>query len=140
MAEGGADQQEGGKRRTLGDDRADCGLDSIEQGKLEMQIVDRIGRDAEFGKDHEVRAGGVCAVRLRKDRIPVEAHVGRPDRRGRTRDTHEAMPVQREKVVGSGAVCIHDPLAPCRPDRSISTVRSARAGIRGLPQGHPAIG
>ena len=76
-------------------DHGDLPLDLVQQRRLHMQIVDRIGRQRQFGKDHQVHAllarltdqGDVLlAVR------PGVAHVA--DRR-RRRHAHEAVGLGR---------------------------------------------
>ena len=58
--QGGAEHQHGCKVPRCLDDRGDLRLDRVEQGHLQMQIVDGIGRKREFGIDDFCSRCRVC--------------------------------------------------------------------------------
>ena len=83
--QGGAEHQHGCKIPRCLDDRGDLRLDRVEQGHLQMQIVDGIGRKREFGIEQHVdmlRVGlaGSLQNASRIIRDIRRAHLGRAGR------------------------------------------------------------
>ena len=73
-------------------------LDLVEQRILQQQIVDRVGRQAELGKDHDRRAG-LVALRGQPQRLAeIVGGVGHPGARHAAGDAHELVGVERIEV------------------------------------------
>ncbi len=106
-----ADQQHRAEAGARGDDVGDRRLDGVEQRGLQVQIVERVGRDAELGKDGEVDLRGVGAPRLLDDGVAVEADVGGAHPRRAGRHPHEAVSVHGVEMVGAARSSHHSTLS-----------------------------
>jgi hypothetical protein len=73
-------------------------LDGVQQRVLQMQIVDRIGRQAELGKDDEVHALGVRLAPEIQNPVGVGVDVADRARRRRGGHAQHALIVERVEV------------------------------------------
>ena len=76
-------------------DGRDSGLDTIEKSILKHQILDRIGRQSEFGKYQKRRALFDCPLREGKDSLDVLRGRGDLDARCARSDAEESVRVKR---------------------------------------------
>ncbi len=112
----GSDQKDRRQIGARGGDLADGRLHGIEQRRLQVKIVDRVGGDAELGKDREVDVRGIGAPRLLEDGVAIVADVRRAHARGAGGNPDEAMPMHGHEPVGAGGV-VHLGLALSRRQR-----------------------
>ena len=69
----------------------------VEHSILKQQIVDRIGRQAQLGKDHQREPGLVALGEQLQHLIAVLRRLGHRNLRHAGADSHEFMPIGREK-------------------------------------------
>ena len=70
----------------------------LEQGVLQQQVVDGVGRQSELGKHDQVDALGIALLRQLDRRLRVACRVGRRDHRRGSGDPHHAVPVDAHEV------------------------------------------
>ncbi len=75
-------------------DRGDPCFDRIQHRILQQQLVQRIGRDAEFREHHHGRAGRIPLAGQLQRRLDVERRIGRLHARHGRRDADELVAVQ----------------------------------------------
>ena len=72
-----------------------------------VEIVQRVGRNAEFRIDDQIDPRRVGPFRLLQNGIPIEAHIGGAHARRAGGHPDEAMTVHRKKMLGTGAISAH---------------------------------
>ena len=86
------------------------GLDRVEEGVLQEQIVDRVGGEVELGEDGEVDIRPVRAPRFLENGIAIEANIRGTDPRGAGGHPDKAMSMQGHEVLAAPGL-IHFGLA-----------------------------
>jgi hypothetical protein len=97
-AQRGADDQDGKQLARCLDDPGDRALDFVEQGILQQQVLDGVGRKSQLGEDHD---GGACLVALtgQPQRLgEVVAGVGDAGTGNAARHTDEVVRIEREEI------------------------------------------
>jgi len=89
--QGRADDQYRSEFAARCNDVSDRCLDRIEQGGLKVQIIKRIGRQAQFGINQKIYPGLVRTSGFRQDCVPVEGNVGGPNLRCAGSDPDKAV-------------------------------------------------
>jgi len=79
------------------DEALDRAGNAVEHGVLKQEIVDRIGRQAQFGEHHQRDAGLVARGDQSQRLIGVRRRLGNRNPRHAGGDPHELVPVGREK-------------------------------------------
>ena len=82
------------------DELVDGALDGVEQRVLEQEIVDRVGRQAQFGKDHQRGVKRIAFAREPQGLGEVGRHVGDPHARHAGGDADEVVGVERIELGG----------------------------------------
>jgi hypothetical protein len=104
-AQGRADQQQRSQARRFGDHPGGGGLDRVEQGLLQQQVLDRVGREPELGEDREGRPGFVAGPGQVEHRVGVAGGIARMAAPRAGRHPGEAVTVQgpeARREVGKG--------------------------------------
>ena len=90
-----ADDEHGPQLRAFRGEPRDPGLDRVEEGVLQEQVVDRVGGEVELGKDGEVDAARVRLAGQLQRLVDVEGDVAGRGARARRGDADEAVAVDR---------------------------------------------
>ena len=87
----------------------DFGVDRVEQRVLQVKIVERVGRQAQFGIEQHIDMTGRRALCLVENTARIIGDVRRSYLRRAGRHSHETVSVQVEKGVAGavGHVCRH---------------------------------
>ena len=93
-AERRADQQQRPEIGRFGDHPGGGGLDRVQQGLLEQQVLDRVGREAEFGEDRQRGPRIVAPPGEVEDRVGVALGLGRVAPACAGRNPGEAVAVE----------------------------------------------
>ena len=99
-----ADHQHREQRLRGLDDLGDQFLDLVEQRILQQQILDRVGRQSQLGKDHDRRTGLVALGGKPERLAKIVGGVGDPRARHAAGDAHELVGVERIKIGDQGIV------------------------------------
>ena len=91
QAQRGADDQDGEELVGGRDDLGDRRLDLVQEGVLQQQVLDGVGRQSQLGKDHDGRAGLVAFGGQPQRFGEVVGGVGDPGARHTARDSHEVV-------------------------------------------------
>ena len=102
--ERGADEQQRREAGGLVGDGADGAFAGALLRRLQMQIVDRVGGEVEFGKDDEIDAAIMRLARHGDGRGDVGGDVADAGERRRRRDAGELVAMDRGEGVGHEAV------------------------------------
>ncbi len=100
-------------RRQIGGRRGDVtdgGLRRVEERGLQVEVVDGVGGDTEFGKDRQVHPCRVRAPGFLENGVAIVADIRRPHARCACRYPDEAMPMHGHEVFAA-IVVVHACLA-----------------------------
>src|SRR5690606_25812288 len=143
VAQRRADQQHRAEALARRDDLADRGFRGVEERRLQVQVVDRVGRDAQLGIDQQVDVRGVGAAGFGDDPVAVEGDVRGAHGRRAGGHADEAVAVHRVERMrlpcgGSG-----DVLGRQQPVLGLAYAElrqtSLRRRARDLAFGFPAV-
>jgi hypothetical protein len=123
-----ADDQHRRKVAAGGGQALDLGLHPPQQGVLQEEVVDGVGREPQLRKQHQVAAARMAFPGQGQGLDGVEPRVADRHRRRAGRDPHEAVAVDRVERLGPGFRHSGSPFIPQLPKKDLALATDLSPG------------